>query len=63
MANSHMRIQNVILYKRYVRHLLFREDVMTVEYIGGKKESFKLVTAPTPEEVAAYEMELEDRDE
>lgn len=62
MAKSHMLIQNLILWKRYVRHLLFCGDVVTVEYSGGKKENFKLEHAPTAEEVAAYEAELEDRD-
>lgn len=62
MAKSHMLIQNLILWKRYVRHLLFTGAVVTIEYVGGRKESFKLEHEPTTEEVAAYEAELEDRD-
>ena len=49
--------------KRYVRHLLFVEDVMTVEYVGGNKIPYKLETAPSAEEIATYELELEDRPE
>lgn len=63
MAKTHMIIQNVILMKRYVRHLLFVGDVMTVEYVGGNKIPYKLETAPSAEEIATYELELEDRPE
>lgn len=61
MANSHMLIQNVILMKRYVRHLLFCKDTLTVEYVGGHKINYKLESEPAVEEVAQYEAELEDR--
>ncbi len=61
MAASHMRVQDVIVYKRYVRDFLFDDDKLTVVYIGGRKEHFKLHTAPTADEIASYEAELEDR--
>ena len=54
MAKSHMLIQNLILWKRYVRHLLFTGAVVTIEYVGGRKESFKLEHEPTTDEVTAY---------
>lgn len=47
--------------KRYVRHILFTGNILTVEYVGGKKKRYILESEPTPEEVAAYEVELEDR--
>jgi len=61
MADTHMRIQNVILYKRYVRDLIFNEDQLKVVFVGGRSSKFKLHTAPTAAEIAAYESELEDR--
>lgn len=61
MADSHMQIQNVILMKRYVRHLLFTDNTLVVEYVGGTKSRHTLETAPTQEEIEAYETELEDR--
>lgn len=61
MADSHMLIKNVILMKRYVRHLLFTGNVLTIEYIGGNKSRHTLTDVPTAEEIAAYEAELEDR--
>lgn len=61
MAKSHILIKNVILMKRYVRHILFTGNILTVEYVGGKKKHYILESEPTPEEVAAYEVELEDR--
>lgn len=62
MADSHMLIQNVILMKRYVRHLLFEKTKMTVEYTGGNKKVYYIEYEPSPEEVSAYEAELEDRE-
>lgn len=61
MAATHMRIQNVIIYKRYVRDLLFTEDQLKVVFIGGRAQVFKLEYAPSQDEIAAYESELEDR--
>lgn len=61
MANTHMRVQNVIVYKRYVRDFLFDKEHFTVVYVGGRKEHFILPVAPTAEEIATYETELEDR--
>ena len=61
MADSHMLIQNVVLMKRYVRHLLFNGKTLTVEYIGGTKSTHHLDYEPTLEEISAYESELEDR--
>lgn len=61
MAATHMRIQNVIIYKRYVRDLLFTEDQLKVVFIGGRAQVFKLEYAPSKDEIAAYESELEDR--
>lgn len=61
MANTHMRVQNVIVYKRYVRDFLFDNTDFTVVYVGGRKEHFKLPLAPTAEEIANYETELEDK--
>lgn len=61
MADSHMLIQNVILMKRYVRHLLFSGNILTIEYVGGTTSRHTLKSAPTVEEIEAYEAELEDR--
>ena len=61
MAATHMRIQNVIIYKRYVRDLLFTEDQLKVVFIGGRAQVFKLEYVPSQDEIAAYESELEDR--
>lgn len=61
MADSHMIIKNVILMKRYVRHLLFSGNILTVEYIGGTKSRHTLSEAPTAEEISDYESALEDR--
>ena len=58
---THMLIQNVIVYKRYVRDILFHGQTLIVVYAGGRKECFKLLEAPTKEEIAAYEQELEDK--
>lgn len=61
MANTHMQIQNVILYKRYVRDLLFSGKTLSVFHVGGRKSTFTLHRAPTEEEIKGYETELEDR--
>ena len=61
MASSHMIIQNIILMKRYVRHLLFTGSRMCVEYVGGKKIWYNLESEPTTQDVLAWETELEDR--
>lgn len=62
MAATHMRVQNVILFKRYVTHLLFHKSRLTVVYRGGNRACFNLMTEPTEQEVAGYLAELEDRD-
>lgn len=61
MAASHMRIQNVILFKRYVRALVFKGTRLTVTYTGGQTAVFTLLTEPTELEVSGYLAELEDR--
>ena len=61
MAASHMVIENIILMKRYVRHLLFNGARLCVEYVGGKRMWYNLEYEPTTDEVAAWETELEDR--
>ena len=58
---THMQIKNVIVYKRYVRDLLFNKNKLTVVYVGGRRECFKLLEEPTSSEIAAYEQELEDK--
>lgn len=61
MAASHMVIQNIILMKRYVRHLLFDKKRLGVEYVGGRVVWYTLESEPSVEDVAAWETELEDR--
>ena len=61
MAASHMIIQNIILMKRYVRHLFVDKKRLCVEYIGGRKIWYTLDTEPTPSDVQSWEEELEDR--
>jgi len=61
MANSHVKIQNVILLKRYVKVMSFNDNKLHVEYLGGRKEDFVLDYPPTKNEIAVYEAELEDR--
>ena len=61
MAASHMIIQNIILMKRYVRHLLFQGNRMCVEYVGGNRIWYTLESEPSAEDVASWETELEDR--
>jgi hypothetical protein len=62
MADTHMRIQNVILWKRYIVGLEFVNTRLTVTYSGGAKEYYTIDSTVTPEEIAAYKAELEDRD-
>lgn len=61
MAATHMIIENIILMKRYVRHLLFNGNRLCVEYVGGRRVWYGLEYEPTAEEIAAWETELEDR--
>jgi len=61
MAATHMKVQNVIVYKRYVRNFLFDGNKFTVVYIGGRKEEFLLDYPPSKQEISGYEAELEDR--
>jgi len=56
-----MKVQNVIVYKRYVRNFLFDGNKFTVVYIGGRKEEFLLDYPPSKQEISGYEAELEDR--
>ena len=62
MSNTHMLIQNVIIFKRYVRDVFFKENKLTVVYYGNKTERFELISAPTEEEIILFKKELEDRD-
>ena len=62
MANSHVKIQNVIVLKRYVASMQFHDNKLHVEYIGGRTEDFTLDYPPTQQEIASYEAELEDRE-
>lgn len=57
-----MKVKNVILFKRYVTHLLFHKKLLTVIYRGGNRAHFILDSEPTEQEVAAYLAELEDRE-
>lgn len=67
MATTHIRIQNVILLKRYVRDMQFEVNatantcVLHVVYMGGRKDSFALDTVPTAQQISGYKAELEDR--
>lgn len=56
-----MLIQNVVLLKRYVSHLSFKGERMTVTFYGGRSDVFVLPMAPTDSEIKQYEQELEDR--
>ena len=62
MAATHMRVKNVILFKRYLTHLLFHKKLLTVIYRGGNRAHFVLDSEPTEQEVAAYLAEVEDRE-
>lgn len=56
-----MKVQNVIVYKRYVRDFFFDGNKFTVVYIGGRKGEFLLDYPPSKQEIAALEAELENR--
>ena len=61
MALSHVKVQNVFVLKRYVRRFIFKENLFTVVFYGGRKQEFVLDYAPSKAEIAGYEAELEDR--